>query len=161
GAYVTARPIRVGPRPDQDAVPPGARDIQAQRDKDVAMRERAMRARESGDAAGDAEEAKIKEAMMKEAMTQKDAAAKQRGFVPPQPWARTTWSVRSAPDGTFVVGGTEIGTYILSVNCPGFIPPPQQTVDSPSSGVTFSLSPNARIVGRVVDDETHKPVAMF
>ena len=104
------------------------------------------------------------EKMEREAAAMKGApgAPGKKAFTPPQqPAAMTTLSVRTNPDGTFNIAGTEIGTYQVSVTGAGYIPPPQQTVESPSGGVQFMLQPNARIVGQVIDDETKKPVLAF
>lgn len=171
GAFVTARPVRIGPKPDGNAPPSGARDIEMERQKEVMSRELQMKAADQ--ARGDehraiqaAEAKEMREALMakereREAMKE-PAMAKQRQLMQPAPPStNTTLSVRSRDDGSFIVDGTEVGSYVISVNAPGFVTPAQQTVESPSQGLVFQVAPNARILGRVVDDETKSPVAMF
>jgi hypothetical protein len=174
GAFVTARPVRIGARPDAEAM---AKDAAAAGRAEAKIREHAVRV---GDAA--AREAQEEEEVKKmpgrdegkEAMLQKELQAreaegrkesapgpKQRPPVPTQPVYMSTLSVRSQADGTYTITGVEIGSYIVSVNVPGYMPPAQQPVETPAQGVNFTLQPNARIIGRVVDDETSKPVSMF
>jgi hypothetical protein len=186
GAYVTARPVRIGPRPEVDGMGQGAAEIQAKREAAVKSREHALRLQETGGkepvsgGEDDEEIARKGRDEAKEMMLQKEreaAANKERElqnapgaagpahkkppFNPPPPPALTTISVRSQADGTYLIAGTEVGSYVVSVNAPGYMPPAQQTVESPTQGVNFILAPNARILGRVVDDETGKPVSMF
>jgi hypothetical protein len=187
GAFVTARPVRIGPRVDPEAAAAQAvSDIQSKREADVRDRERAMKLQE----AVTEEDEHLKEEMRREreekSMGNKEAGLKSEAMrkaatemkereaqaVPhPMPGVKrapmpaqamlTTVSVRSQADGTFTITGTEVGTYVVSVNAPGYMPPPQQTVESPAQGVSFTLQPNARIIGKVVDDETGRPVTMF
>jgi protocatechuate 3,4-dioxygenase beta subunit len=170
GAFVTARPVRIGPKPDPNVMAQGAREIEEQRKADVLSREAAMRGHEQRNedqrAAREAEAKEMREALImkeKEREAAKEPSmAKQRGVVQQAPpTSNTTISVRTKDDGSFVVAGTEIGSYTISVNAPGYVTPAQQTVESPSSGVAFQLAPNARILGRVVDDDSRRPVAMF
>jgi hypothetical protein len=48
-------------------------------------------------------------------------------------------TARSSPEGSFLIDGTEIGPYTISVSAPGFEKVPDQQVNSPNDGVVFTL----------------------
>jgi Carboxypeptidase regulatory-like domain len=179
GAYVTARPIRVGPKLGADNIPQAAHEIQMRREREAMAREgrehvvpadASMEEKEAAEELAKADR-KIKSAEIKDSLVQqiqkdrealKDAAAfAKKPPLPTQPSGQTVLSVRSGADGAFSISGTEVGSYIVSVNGPGYVPPPQQTVESPATGLMFTLAPNAHILGTVVDDDTRKPVQAF
>jgi Carboxypeptidase regulatory-like domain len=122
-------------------------------DEEVAKAERKMRTAELKES--------VVQQIQKDREALKDAASFKKMTAPTQPAGQTVLSVRTLPDGTFTVPGTEFGTYMVSVNGAGYIPPPQQTVSSPSTGILFTLAPNAHIMGTVIDDETRKPLGYF
>lgn len=176
GAFVTARPVRIGPRPEAaEATQPGAQEIQARREAEVKRREHAVKVEGTSDGAGDDEDPAAQEKMRemkdmiaakeatvhKERESQRDAAIVRRQVAHQPPAALTTLSVRTQADGTFTIIGTELGSYVVNVSAAGYLAPPPQTVETPSQGANFNVQPNARIIGRVIDDETGKPVAMF
>jgi hypothetical protein len=174
GGYVTARPVRVGPRPDAEATAQAVHEMQARREGDVKRREHAMKVEEAGADSGvedGADPERVREMkdlilqkeaqMKKEREALKDSPAAKRAAAHQPPSALTTLSVRTQADGTFTITGTEIGSYVVSVNSPGFMPPAQQSVETPAQGILFTLQPNARILGRVLDDVTGRPIPMF
>jgi protocatechuate 3,4-dioxygenase beta subunit len=73
----------------------------------------------------------------------------------------TSLSFRTDAEGRFKADGLEEGAYQITVNAPGYMPPPIQSAETGGEAVSFSLVPNARILGRVVDEESGQPIAAF
>jgi hypothetical protein len=190
-AFVTARPVRIGPRAQVGASQELDR-LQAQRESEVEDRAAMLEKRRAEHDASEAERDQITKREMQERerqgggvprpdrppqkvekMAQLEAQKNapltpappgfehiKRPPLPPQALL-TNLTTRTRADGTFSIDGVEVGSYVVSVNASGFAPSQQQTIESPAQGVNFILQANARILGRVVDDETGKPIAMF
>jgi hypothetical protein len=70
-------------------------------------------------------------------------------------------TARSGPDGRFEVKGLEEGAYVLTVIATGYMSPQQPTVETGATDVSITLTPNARILGQVVDEDTNQPIPAF
>jgi len=70
-------------------------------------------------------------------------------------------TARSGPDGRFEVKGLEEGSYVLTVIATGYMSPQQPTVETGAADVSIMLTPNARILGQVVDEDTNAPIPAF
>jgi protocatechuate 3,4-dioxygenase beta subunit len=74
-------------------------------------------------------------------------------------FAALTFRVDAA--GRFAAEGLEAGIYELTVNAPGYLTSTIQSAATGGESASFSLLPSARILGRVTDEETGRPVEAF
>ncbi len=140
GALVTARPLAVGPKLDPEQAKLAAREVRAKL--------RAQQGKGDDDGAAAGEEAEAVNPSVK--IT-----------APVAPPAMLSETVRTGDDGRFEFPGLECGSYVVSVAASGYMQAPQQTAETGSDGVNFQLVSNGRVLGRVVDDETGRPVLAF
>lgn len=81
-------------------------------------------------------------------------------------------SVRTAQDGSYIVLGVPVGSYVVQAHAPGFLPefydnamtmqtatPVVLTLNQQVTGIDFALGTGGAISGTVVDDVTNSPIA--
>ncbi len=82
--------------------------------------------------------------------------------VKPKKSAFLPLSVRTDETGHFLVEGVETAPYLLTASAPGFRSPQvERNVDAGVPDVILALSPSSSVAGRVVDDETGRPLTHF
>jgi hypothetical protein len=185
GAYVTVKPVRLGAKADDPAARKRAEterrrggvldpaDLEALKrnaaeggDKEDLLRrmrdakdESARRRAEGGREDADVGEATVtdaeREGHHEAARRAQESAAQQ------QHMQLTSLTFRTDGEGTFKADGLEEGAYQITVNASGYMPPPIQSAETGGAAVSFSLVPNARIRGRVTDEETGRPITAF
>jgi protocatechuate 3,4-dioxygenase beta subunit len=189
GAYVTVKPTRLGVAAELAEVAKGRSSPTGLREKGTRSGEEALKAAERRRLAAEDQAKRLENArskldgrMKREEQEREpepkrihssdddgapevdDAAARlaqQEATQIQQNMHLTSLSFRSEADGRFRAEGLEAGTYQITVTAAGFAPPPVQSADTGAEGVNFDLVPNARILGRCVDDQTGRPIPSF